>query len=443
MTSNETIQTFVVEMLSTNKRNEKKATLKKWQNNQTVYQLLNTVYNPYLTFGVTGAGVAAYYKRGQFAPCPKVYAELTPLLEALASRELSGNAALSACVHFMIANAHVMEESTMLSIFDKDMKLGVDAKTINECWDNCIPVYDVALAFDWNKSPKYKERVESERYLMLQKLDGVRAVGEWRGGVLTFRSRTGQEFTTLDKLKDDLVSTVLKDMDDCVFDGELCVLREDGSEDFIQAVSEVKRKNFTMERPHYKIFDFLTMKEFQGVEQSDSYAVRLRRAMSIINRNGTKLSKTAFASVLPAVWYSPDNYARAAEIVALKGWEGLILRADKPYTAGRTSDLLKVKLMHTDEFKILRLNPTKKLMLGLDGTTEFVDCVGSITIAIPGGTCDVGSGFSDAQRVHMFCNPTAYIGHMASVKYFEKTQDKQGNPSLRFPIFLQFRDVID
>ena len=437
MTIKEAIQGFVNEITNTTKRNEKVEILKKWRQVDIVYRLLNIVYNPFLVFGVTAKTVQAYYKKGQYAPTT-VYADIFPLLEDLASKKITGNTALSACAHFLLVNPYTITEECLLSIFDKDMKLGVDTKTINEAWGDCIPTYDIPLAHDLKKSPSFARRLETDNYLIMQKMDGVRANGFWQNGTLTFKSRTGREYTGLDRLKENLIETVLKDVDDCVFDGEICVMNPDGTENFIQAVSEVKRKNFTMERPHYKLFDCVSHAEFARQKQSNLYSERLRFLHNILPKG-----KTPFASVLAAVRYSPEAFDKARAIALQRGWEGLILRADAPYKAGRSSDLLKYKVFMTEEFKVIDTLPTVKQMKGLNGLMEDVECLGSLVISIPGGTCKVGSGFSDIERVAIYQNPQAYIGRMITVKFFEYSKDEHGDPSLRFPIFQCFRDTVE
>jgi DNA ligase-1 len=55
-------------------------------------------------------------------------------------------------------------------------------------------------------------------------------------------------------------------------------------------------------------------------------------------------------------------------------------------------------------------------------------------------TCEVGSGFSVEERLEFLADPGRIVGHMITVKYFERTADQFGKPSLRFPIFKGIRD---
>jgi DNA ligase-1 len=101
--------------------------------------------------------------------------------------------------------------------------------------------------------------------------------------------------------------------------------------------------------------------------------------------------------------------------------------------------LLKVKKFVDAEYVIEDFVKTTKLMKGLSGTMEAVECLGSVVIRHKGNPVEVGSGFSDEQRIAMWKNQEKYLGKTITVKYFEESQDAHGNVSLRFPIFKGFR----
>ena len=52
---------------------------------------------------------------------------------------------------------------------------------------------------------------------------------------------------------------------------------------------------------------------------------------------------------------------------------------------------------------------------------------------------NVGSGFSDTNRVDFWVDRTSIIGHVAEVRADAVTQNQDGTFSLRFPRFLRFR----
>lgn len=433
---------FISEMMSSNKRNDKKSIIYGYREDKVITDFLWWMYNPYVTFGITGKRALAIAPLG----CAES-SDIFTLFRALADRAITGNKALAA-VHFYMNKAvndvydsckgkYTAEElfSIFSDIFDRNLKLGVDATTVNDVIPGLIPVFEVALAFDIKKNSKFKERIDKEPYLIMRKLDGVRCLTVIRNHEIKFYSRTGNEFTSLSNLRTALQPFATTN-DDCVLDGELCVIDDSGKEDFKAAVSQIKRKNYTMENAHYKIFDFMTYNEFVGEKKSLPYYMRLTNVMKRFS------GMSPAYSVIGAVRYTEENLAKAQVVVEKKGYEGLILRAaEMPYQSGRTSDLLKVKKFSSAEYVIEDILPTEMNMKNIDGTMSPVRCMGSLIIRHKGNPVGVGSGFTLEQRLEFLRNKDEYIGRTITVKFFEETKDAYGNPSLRFPIFVGFRDT--
>ena len=421
------IKQFCDEIKSTTSRNTKIEILKKWKTNTSVFDLLCVIYNPFLTFGVTSATIES-------AEPVATDRCIMAVLASLYTRQLTGNDALGVCNHVLRSSSQYKD--LLCCIFNKDLKLGVDTKTINKAWGDVIPVFDVALAHDINKSPTYQKLVDTTPYVITRKLDGVRCITVINCGNITCFSRLGNEFTSLNRVKDVISSLVGNSS--MVLDGELCVIDENGNENFKQAVSEIKRKDYTMENAHYKIFDMLTLDEFYGKETSENYMARLEKARTLFN-----CTESPFLSVLGCVAYSCSNFIKAQQYALKRNYEGLILRANAPYRNGRTADLLKVKKFQSAEYVIEDITSAVKAMKGLSGVFEDVTCMGAVVIRHKGNPVMVGSGFSDAQRIDMWNNQEDYIGKQITVKYFEESTDAYGNYSLRFPIFQGFRDIIE
>lgn len=71
---------------------------------------------------------------------------------------------------------------------------------------------------------------------------------------------------------------------------------------------------------------------------------------------------------------------------------------------------------------------------------EFVDELGLNNSNSKGHEVRVGSGIDKETREAVWANPDEYIGRVIRVRYFEETRNQQGGVSLRFPVFLGFRD---
>ena len=81
-----------------------------------------------------------------------------------------------------------------------------------------------------------------------------------------------------------------------------------------------------------------------------------------------------------------------------------------------------------------------KLVAMEEGTGKHKGKLGAFIVDYKGFNLNVGSGFSDEQREEYWNNQNKYIGEFVKVQYFEKTKNQQGEESLRFPVFLSFRN---
>ena len=118
-----------------------------------------------------------------------------------------------------------------------------------------------------------------------------------------------------------------------------------------------------------------------------------------------------------------------------QGWEGIMIRNDVSYEGKRTKNLLKVKKMHDHEYRVKRIETGPFRVIDQEtGLEKTVNTMTNVVIEHRGNEVSVGSGFTLAERGHYYTNPDDIVGHQITVQYFEETQDKEGNYSLRFPV---------
>ena len=147
------------------------------------------------------------------------------------------------------------EEKLVYRIIDKNLEIRVGAKVLNKAIPGLIPEFNVALA------QKYEPKLASfgedslDTWYASRKLDGVRclAVVDDRG-ICKLYSRTGKEFTTLNKIKEAIETT---NVVNTVFDGEVCLVDKNGDEDFQSVMRELKRKDHQIENPVFMMFDMI------------------------------------------------------------------------------------------------------------------------------------------------------------------------------------------
>ncbi|WP_296864405.1 hypothetical protein [uncultured Methanobrevibacter sp.] len=263
---------------------------------------------------------------------------------------------------------------------------------------------------------------------------------------IVFLSRQRKAFKTLSNVKpaieamlDHIFETYYNDelskymnADSIVFDGELCILDENGDEHFDWAVSAISRKDYTIPTPCYNIFDILTLEEFNMEKVSSIFSVRDNYLKGIFSQSNIAEFKTIKHVKQERITCQSD-FDRWTKYVEEGKWEGFMLRKDAPYKNDRTKDLLKVKKFRDFE-TVVKSVETGKVVYNEGGNKEY-DVVTAIVIDYKGNTVSIGSGLSKEQRIAWFKDPSLIIGKTVTVQYFEETKNKNNDMlSLRFPV---------
>ena len=253
---------------------------------------------------------------------------------------------------------------------------------------------ELLLAESWNGE------IDPSGWWLSEKLDGVRAF--WDG--TCFLSRNGNRFVAPDWFTSGLPETPL--------DGELWI----GRKQFQRTVSIVRRSDSSdhWNDVRYLIFDEPTL--------AHPFEQRIEAITEIV-----KSKQPKFAEVhRQTVCRNRDHLDEELERIETLGGEGLMLRrAGSLYVAGRSDALLKVKTFLDCEATVIAHEPGKGRHKGR---------LGALTVELANGIrCQVGTGFTDAQRNH-----APAIGTVISLKYQELTDD--GVP--RFPVFAGMRTDI-
>ena len=228
---------------------------------------------------------------------------------------------------------------------------------------------------------------------MSEKLDGVRAI--WDGSRLL--SRTGKEFCAPKWFIDNLPA-------DIILDGELW----EGRGLFQQTCGKVRTKtNPDWSGIKYVVFDCVIDGSFEN---------RMEKLQ--------KIDLPGHVEILEQEKCSGIEHLNRFEQQILKiGGEGVMLRRHGSlYEGKRSSSLLKVKRMQSDEAVVIDYE---------EGQGRNAGRVGALLCRFKDAIISLGTGLSDQQRD----NPPEK-GEVVSFSYFELT--KAGLP--RFPVFLAVRD---
>jgi DNA ligase-1 len=363
-------------------------------------------------------------KKNYLVARKNVYENFFDLLDDLKSRRITGHDAIAAVNSFI--EHHSEHEELIHCIIDKDLKTRAGDKIINKAIPDHIPEFSVALA------DKYEPKLVDwkDGWYVSRKIDGARCIGIVdSNGDTTFYSRTGKEFDTLAIVRSGIKALGVTNV---VFDGELCLVDDDGNEDFQGVMKQLKKKDHTIPNPSYKIFDMISHDEFYSKkgEKNKTYTHRYNNLREVM-RNNT----CACLSVLgQELIKDDDHFAEWTGKAKEYGWEGLMLRADEPYKGKRSKDLLKFKNFFDDEYEVIdvEMGPFRYVKDGAECEETMLSCV---MINHKGYTVRVGSGFTIDQRQEFYQDPNKILGKIITVQYFSESENQDGGLSLRFPTF--------
>lgn len=430
---------FVTELRNTNSRilkeeilekywKEEKEWVKKYPTNNTLENLFHYVYDYDKQYYVTSANILKkdLTEKGLFAG--KKYDNLWSLLDDLSNRVITGHQAIMAVQQFLKGLYNEKWEQLVLDIIDKDLKCGLSEVTINKVCGDVIKTYDCCLAQKFDA----KKHILTSDWVIERKLDGARVQIINKNGQIRAFSRQGKEFTTLGKVIDELSG---KMPENTVFDGEVCLVDENGLESFQGIMKEIKRKDHTIENPLVLCFDMLTLEEFENKKGTTHYTARMERLKEWYNLQkwNTQNKVAKHLSIVNYEYYSPKVLEEWSKRVQKYGWEGLMFRKDVGYEGKRTNNLLKFKSFLDAEFRVEAIEEGDAQEL-IYGKMVKIKCVGSLIINYKGSKVGVGTGLSLAQRKRWYEHPEEIIGKTITVKYFSEVQDQNGNYSLRFPV---------
>ena len=417
MNTLKTLSILVNDLNHSTSTNAKIKVFEQYSEMDNIKEILVRVYSPYVQFGV---GSKNCKKLSHICDSDDAY-ELFDLLDDLSNRHLTGHAAVGAVNAFILANKE--HEQLIYNILDKDLKTRTAASIINKGIPGLIPQFKVALAEAIDKMPDF----ENEEWFGSRKLDGVRCIIRKEQDEISAHSRSGKEFETLGKLLDE----VSKIEGDFVLDGEVCIVDENGNENFQDIMKQIRRKNHTIDNLKMFVFDMLTLQEFD--EQKGEIPLRIRYENSISALHVAGCNENIIEVLGQDIISNVEYFNKLNDEATAAGHEGIMIRKNSGYKGKRSKDILKVKKFHDAEYKVVGAT-NGDIRVVEDGREKTINCLSNITIIHKGNKVGVGSGFSIDQRKEFYEDHNKILGKTVTVQYFEESQNKDGEWSLRFPV---------
>tara|TARA_B110000003_G_C16523637_1_gene486025 strand:- start:36 stop:872 length:837 start_codon:yes stop_codon:yes gene_type:complete len=264
-----------------------------------------------------------------------------------------------------------------------------------------------------------KEVDWSQEVFMQPKLDGVRCLISKDGAV----SRTGKPWKNIEHIIKRL-QPFFKSHPNHVLDGEL--YNHKLKDDFEKIISLVRKQKPT-KADKLEARNLVQFHAYDCINQANkNYSARLFEMQSFdIYGKYIKLTYTE------GVYQGQPEHARQINKRHLaEGYEGSMMRLDKPYEQKRSYNLQKWKDFHDTEATIIGYEAGKGKREGTLGKFLMQDDDG-----IEFG-CPPGKGYTYKDLANIQDNIHDYIGKRATFTYFERT--KAG--SYRHPLFKTLRN---
>ena len=410
---------------NTSSNNEKQGILEQNRNDELLKEILYFVYNPYFRTGLSSKKIKKKIAPTEYRLLLQPDNSITYIFNYLKDHN-TGTDQDIAHVQWYIRNYSEGCPEIVEEILTQNLKIGMTAKSINKVWNNLIPEFNVMLADKyWEKIDKLEQ--EKPRILVTQKLDGMRCTTIKLGDKINLMSRSGQLMTGFVEIEHEL-----RQLPDGVYDGEILAdLSIDNSLDlFASTVSAARTKDTKKKNMTYNVFDYVKkVEEFVTGTFSESCAQRKQNLENILKKAHCNYIK--YVEVLYDGEYNSDIIDKLLNKALSLQQEGIMLNiADAPYQKKRTTDILKVKKMNTVDLFVTNV---------FEGKGKYKGTLGGVVVEYKGQPVGVGSGFSDIQRKMIWEHPESIIGKLIEVQYFEESKDKNGKPSLRFPVFKKIR----
>jgi DNA ligase-1 len=360
----------------------------------------------------------------------------TLIITGFVNRSLTGNLARDTVANMMKAATKSQWNGWYRRILIKDMRAGFSENTINKVvekkWPNyAIPVFSCQLAHD---SANHESKVSGQKLIEV-KLDGVRVITiVYPNGRVDQFSRNGKELVNFPHVKAQFATVAKKFTEPMVFDGEIM------SSSFQDLMKQIHRKSSAQAQDAVLyLFDMLTLAEFESGESATTQEKRSEALRTwFADKLFLQMVNVQLVEQETVDLDTDAGQARYKEINALAikgGYEGIMLKDPSAgYKCKRSVAWLKLKPFIEVSLTVVAVE---------EGTGKNIGRLGALVCE---GEDDgrrilvnVGSGFSDDQRIDYWNNRKKVVRKVSEVRADAITQNQDGSYSLRFPRFLTFR----
>lgn len=434
----ELLRDIITELQNTSSRIEKENILERYKENTLFTNVLKFLYDPYIVTGLSLSKISKDMDSGWLFSFEELEdkSTLMEIIDYLKKNNTGKDADICRVQSYI--GSHTEYKSMLREIFTKELKLGIQAPTINKVYgEGFVPTFSVMLAEKYFDKPEW---VSGKEFLISTKLDGTRLVAIVDDKIELF-TRQGQLVTGMVDIEEELKQLPKG----YVYDGELIAetKSELASKDLFRETISRARRDGIKTGIIYHIFDMVPIDEFKRGIGSEPARERKKHLHEIFSDKLLDIKQSFKWLKEVEVLYEGDNeefIQMYLDSITNMGGEGIMLNiANAPYECKRTKNLLKVKKFNTADVRVINV---------YEGTGKYAGKLGGISIQFEHKgqlwNCDVGSGFTDEEREFYWQNKDKLLNKIVEIKYFEISQDSNGVYSLRFPTWVgRIRDDKD
>lgn len=409
------------QLRNTSSTKEKFNILLSHKDNKDLEKVLKYTYDKVdFTYGVTPSTVLDF-DSNEYSD-----KEMFEVLDILNRREATGHSALALAKNFYVSCDKTIKD-LFLKILDRDLKIGVNEKTLNKVFKGIVPKPHYERCDILNE--KTLKKFTFPGFIQL-KCDGTYREAFVHNGIVEFKTRSGESY------KNPVLEEILKTLPDGYYLGEFTLGRADNPDaNRAEGNGNINSDNPDFNNIHYTIWDYLTEDEYALKDSKRGYDERFETLTKTLETLNSSL-----VHVVPSL--RVDNIKDALKITSdwmNKGLEGGVLKSSKmKFKNGTSKEQLKIKLKVDVEVRCTGfLEGTKGTKYeGKNKVITFENDEGTIK-----GQC---SGMTDSMVEEVTKNPEKYIGKVLSVQFNDLTK-AEGHEfyALSHPRFAEWRDDKD
>jgi ATP-dependent DNA ligase len=276
----------------------------------------------------------------------------------------------------------------MTRVLNRDLKAGISIGAMEAIYGKrCIPTFDVQLAQPFDKVKNYPKRAYVE-----PKYDGLRGIAFKRKGCQwEFVSRSGKPLWNTELISLELDQL---DIEDYVLDGEFFGADWNDTQSVLKTqVKPIKgAAEFAVKMGKLKfwVFDGMLLTDWEAGVCEMVQSKRVGILDDILGAPGLKYLAQPPRHYVESL-EGALSYAKAWLEQGLEG--GVLKDMDGLYTWKRSEAWLKIKFTKEVDIEVTGVRMGGGRLEGLIGAVEGID---------PDGNCfAIGTGFSDADRIHL------------------------------------------